>query len=113
MLKELIKIANELDSRGLAEEADVVDGIVNNFTKIASKGELIDLDSHRTKKPTIDGAYLVVLDDRETYSDGAFIVGVTEPELNEIWAGEKAYEVVEDQERWIDIWDLIKDKDLK
>jgi len=29
MLKELIKIANELDSRGLAKEADVIDSIIS------------------------------------------------------------------------------------
>ena len=42
MIKELIKLANHLDSKGLAKEADVIDGII---TKVHGKGpeEPVDL----------------------------------------------------------------------
>ena len=33
MIKDLIKIANELDRRGLTNEADDVDSVINNITE--------------------------------------------------------------------------------
>ena len=52
MLKELIKIANELDSRGLIKEADLLDSFVKLSTELDSPegfGELVDLDEYRRK----------------------------------------------------------------
>jgi len=33
MIKDLVKIANELDRRGLTNEADDVDSVINNITE--------------------------------------------------------------------------------
>jgi hypothetical protein len=53
MIEELIKIANELDSRGLPKEADLLDSLVKLSTELDSPegfGELVDLDKYRKKK---------------------------------------------------------------
>ena len=34
MIKELIKLANHLDSKGLAKEADALDGVINKLAQI-------------------------------------------------------------------------------
>ena len=53
MIKELIKIANESDRRGLPKEADLLDSLVKLSTELDSPegfGELVDLDEYREKK---------------------------------------------------------------
>ena len=57
MIKELIKIANELDSRGLVKEADLLDSFVKLSTELDSPeglGELVDLDEYRRKAKNKD-----------------------------------------------------------
>jgi len=124
MLKELIKISNELDGRGLIKEADHLDGIVNGIIKL-SHGELINFEEERVKRtegkiPKGEelGAYLIVLDDGETYSDGASVVKANVNELEDIWSGTKVSDVIpEDHDsenpKWKSIWDLIGDEALE
>jgi hypothetical protein len=124
MLKELIKIANELDGRGLIGEADSIDKIIGAFIKEASGGDLIDLSEFREKKQRDNILnddnynYLIVLDDGETYSDEASVVKVNTGELEEIWEGSKASNIVPEDHntedpRWISVWDLINEGDLR
>ena len=114
MINDLIKLANELDRRGLMKEADYLDGVVNRIIKL-SHGELIDFEEERNKRTESKipkgeelGAYLIVLDDGETYSDEASVVRTTVNELEDIWAGSKIYDVVpkvdkDGNPKWVDI----------
>jgi len=127
MLKELIKISNELDGRGLSVEADYLDGVVNRIIKL-SHGELIDFEEERNKRNKRTGsnfprgeelgAYLIVLDDGETYADEAFVVITTANELEDIWAGSKIYDVVpkvdkDGNPKWKSVWDLISNEAIE
>jgi len=124
MFKSLMQIANELDNRGLVKEADHLDGIVNGIIKL-SHGELISLEEERAKRTGSNfprgeelGAYLIVLDDGETYADEAFVVRTTANELEDIWAGDKIYDVVpkvdkDGNPKWKSVWDLIGDEALE
>jgi len=119
-----MQIANELDNRGLVKEADHLDGIVNGIIKL-SHGELISLEEERAKRTGSNfprgeelGAYLIVLDDGETYADEAFVVRTTANELEDIWAGDKIYDVVpkvdkDGNPKWKSVWDLIGDEALE
>ena len=53
MIKELIKIANELDGRGLVNEANLIDSFITKLSSepddTESSGELINLDEYRRK----------------------------------------------------------------
>ncbi|MAG26878.1 hypothetical protein CMI47_15160 [Candidatus Pacearchaeota archaeon] len=114
MINDLIKLANELDRRGLMKEADYLDGVVNRIIKL-SHGELIDFEEEKRKRTEGQipkgeelGAYLIVLDDGETYSDTASVVKVNVNELEDIWAGTKVSDVVpedhsEENPKWVDI----------
>jgi hypothetical protein len=125
MINDLIKLANELDKRGLIKEADYLDGVVNRIIKL-SHGELIDFEEEKRKRTEGQipkgeelGAYLIVLDDGETYSDTASVVKVNVNELEDIWAGTKVSDVVpedhsEENPKWVDIdaLDVIKAGDI-
>lgn len=53
MLKDLIKFANHLDSKGLTKEADMVDSIIK---KIAQEGEAYGEYNHTVKEgETVEG----------------------------------------------------------
>ena len=43
---------------------------------------------------------IIVLDDEETYSTDAYVIQLSEAELNRINNGEKVYDVIIDDERW-------------
>jgi hypothetical protein len=45
MIKELIKLANHLDSKGLSKEADYLDGIIDKFAE--SSGHYDHIEKHR------------------------------------------------------------------
>ena len=126
MLERLISLANELDERGLLDEASTLD-------KIA--GDLISLDQFRGLKPHTpklpansdekaadaesmffdkeDSGKLIdiiVLDDGETWDGGASIVSLTQDEMDRVSDGEKVFDVVRpDHEvpdaEWRDVWE--------
>ena len=54
MIRELIKIANELDNRGLVEEASLLDSFIIKLSEESDEqeelGELIDLDQYRQRQ---------------------------------------------------------------
>ena len=54
MIKELIKISNELDNRGLVEEASLLDSFIIKLSEESYEqeelGELIDLDQYRQRQ---------------------------------------------------------------
>lgn len=120
MIKELIKLANDLDKRGLVKEANAID-------KIA--GDLVNLDEHRGRaeeaSPDMPSARsvglgaiirdihsgrrdihsgregygklidIVVLADGETWDSEASVVSLTKEEMDRVDGGEKVYEVVD------------------
>ena len=59
MIKELIKIANSLDSKGLHKEADALDEIINNL------GDFSDLDDTNITKDEAFQAGVAVCDTKE------------------------------------------------
>lgn len=58
MLKELTAIANELDTRGLTKEADVLDGILPTV-KVASRKLVQEVDGVKIYKDSDWGGYIV------------------------------------------------------
>ena len=74
MIKELIKIANELDSRGLSEEADYLDSIINKDASFIPK----KIEPFRVKITggRFEGGQGMASD---RYDDGVFGIDLDEP----------------------------------
>lgn len=121
MINNLITLANDLDQKGLKKEADFIDSIIRQA------GELVDLDQRRREKEAenllsshvdqimkeqrkkdkenIKDQFIFVLDDEETWAQDAFIVKVSDKELEAIRSEDNIKNVIS-PERYISIRDI-------
>ena len=121
MINNLITLANDLDQKGLKKEADFIDSIIRQA------GELVDLDQRRREKEAenllsshvdqimkeqrkkdkenIKDQFIFVLDDEETWAQDAFIVKVSDKELEAIRSEDKITNVIS-PERFVSIRDI-------
>lgn len=121
MINDLITLANDLDQKGLKKEADFIDSIIRQA------GELVDLDQRRREKEAenllsshvdqimkeqrkkdkenIKDQFIFVLDDEETWAQDAFIVKVSDKELEAIRSEDNIKNVIS-PERYISIRDI-------
>lgn len=121
MINDLITLANDLDQKGLKKEADFIDSIIRQA------GELVDLDQRRREKEAenllsshvdqimkeqrkkdkenIKDQFIFVLDDEETWARDAFILRVSDKELEAISSGDKITNVIS-PERFVSIRDI-------
>lgn len=121
MINDLIILANDLDQKGLKKEADFIDSIIRQA------GELVDLDQRRREKEAenllsshvdqimkeqrkkdkenIRDQFIFVLDDEETWAQDAFILKVSDKELEAIRSEDKIKNVIS-PERFVSIRDI-------
>ena len=121
MINDLIILANNLDQKGLKKEADFIDSIIRQA------GELVDLDQRRREKEAenllsshvdqimkeqrkkdkenIKDKFIFVLDDEETWAQDAFILKVSDKELEAIRSEDKIKNVIS-PERFVSIRDI-------
>jgi|ETNvirenome_6_85_1030632.scaffolds.fasta_scaffold15868_1 hypothetical protein len=103
MIKDLIILANNLDSKGLKKEANLIDKVIKEA------GDLIDLDSIRRDKGLLESRtkeieeenklktqdkLIFVLDDRERWATDAFVAKVSAEDLIRLAEGESVGDVV-------------------
>jgi len=60
-IKELIKLANELDSRGLAKEADLLDKIAADILDFEERGKALRGDKSSPERPGSEPGELLIL----------------------------------------------------
>ena len=71
MIKELIKLANHLDSKGLAKEADALDGVVKRMLKKSAGRRVVEtIGSVKIYKDSDWGEYIVVPEGGSVDDDG-------------------------------------------
>jgi hypothetical protein len=106
MLKELIKIASELDQRSLSKEADIVDSIIHKLSgDLISFEEFKRIEEEHSDKD--NHSYMIVLDDMETYSGDGFIAQLSPEEMDRVSEGE-SIEDVASHNKMINIFDTIE-----
>ncbi len=103
MIKDLIILANNLDSKGLKKEANLIDKVIKEA------GDLIDLDSIRRDKDLLESRtketeeenklktrdkLIFVLDDGETWATDAFVAKVSAEDLARLAEGDSVRDVV-------------------
>lgn len=117
MINDLIILANDLDQKGLRKEADFIDSIIRQA------GELVDLDQRRREREAEallrnrmqeleeedqknqKDKFIFVLDDEETWAQDAFIVKVSDKELEQISEEDNITNIIS-PERYISIRDI-------
>ena len=102
MIKELIKIANELDSRGLSKEASYLDAMINKGASFIPK----DIEPFRVKITggRFEGGQGMAVD---RYDDGVFGIDLDEPLIVDERETDRGF-AMEDQIERIDAADSLE-----
>jgi hypothetical protein len=70
MIKELIKLANELDKRGLVKEADYLGAVIRKYAIALELGNFDDLDeTNITKDEAFDAGHAVCEEENKDEED--------------------------------------------